>query len=144
MKLKVTKTDVWAVEIQDQPGGLAKVMESIAAAGANLQCVIARRQPDKPGTGVAFVTPLTGKKVLAAAATVGFQETQRIATLQVEGPDRPGLGAQLAKAVAGAGVNLRGLTAIALGRRFVGYLGFDSGDDANKAAGALRAWARQA
>ena len=64
MALKVTKTDVWAVEIKDQPGGLAKVMETIAAAGANLQCVIARRRPDKPGTGVAFVSPLKGKKVL--------------------------------------------------------------------------------
>lgn len=139
MALKVTKTDVWAVEIQDQPGGLAKVMETIAAAGANLQCVIARRQPDKPGTGVAFVTPLTGPKVLAAAATVGFQEGRRIATLKVEGSDRPGMGAQLAKAIAGAGVNLRGVTAVALGRQFVGYFGFDSWDAADKAAAALKA-----
>jgi hypothetical protein len=138
MALKVTKTDVWAVEIQDQPGGLAKVMETIAAAGANLQCVIARRQLDKPGTGVAFVTPLTGEKVLAAAATVGFKETQRIATLKVEGPDRPGLGAQMAKAIAGAGVNLRGVTAVAMGRKFVGYFGFDNWDAADKAAEALK------
>jgi hypothetical protein len=139
MALKVTKTDVWAVEIQDQPGGLAKVMETIAAAGANLQCVIARRQPDKPGTGVAFVTPLTGEKVLAAAATVGFKETQRIATLKVEGPDRPGMGAQMAKAIAGAGVNLRGVSAVAMGPKFVSYFGFDNWDDANKAAEALKA-----
>jgi hypothetical protein len=138
MALKVTRTDVWAVEIQDQPGGLAKVMETIAAAGANLQCVIARRQPDKPGTGVVFVTPLTGEKVLAAAATVGFKETQRIATLKVEGPDRPGLGAQMAKAIAGAGVNLRGVSAVAMGRQFVGYFGFDNWDDATKAAAALK------
>jgi hypothetical protein len=139
MSLKVTKTDVWAVEIQDQPGGLAKVMETIAAAGANLQCVIARRQPDKPGTGVAFVTPLAGAKVLAAAATVGFQETRRIATLKVEGPDRPGIGAKMAKAIAGAGVNLRGVSAVVLGRQFVGYFGFDNGADADKAAAALTA-----
>ncbi len=32
MALKVTKTDVWATEIQDQPGGLAKVMGTIASA----------------------------------------------------------------------------------------------------------------
>ncbi len=143
MAMKVTKTDVWAVEIQDQPGGLAKVMEGIAGAGANLQCVIARRQPDKPGTGVAFVTPLKGKKVLAAAAAAGFTETQRIATLRVEGADRPGVGAQIAQAVAAAGVNLRGVSAVALGNKFVSFLGFDTWDDANRAATALRALSRK-
>ncbi len=143
MAMKVTKTDVWAVEIQDQPGGLAKVMEGIAGAGANLQCVIARRQADKPGTGVAFVTPLKGKKVLAAAAAAGFTETQRIATLRVEGVDRPGAGAQIAKAVADAGVNLRGVSAVALGNKFVSFLGFDTWDDANRAAAALRALSRK-
>jgi len=143
MALKVTKTDVWAVEIQDQPGGLAKVMDPIAAAGANLECVIARRQADKPGTGVAFVSPLKGKKVLAAAAAAGFQEAQRVATVRVEGTDRPGLGAQMAKVVAEAGVNVRGVSAMALGRKFVTYLGFDNWDDANKAAAALRAWGRK-
>ena len=143
MALKVTKTDVWAVEIQDQPGGLAKVMEAIAGAGADLQCVIARRQPDKPGTGVAFVTPIKGKKVLAAATAAGFQETQRIATLRVEGPDRPGAGAHLAQAIAEAGVNLRGISAVALGSKFVGYLGFDNWGDAHRAAAALRALGRK-
>lgn len=143
MALKVTKTDVWAVEIQDQPGGLAKVLEAIAGAGANLQCVIGRRQPDKPGTGVAFVTPIQGKKALAAATTAGFQETQRIATLRVEGPNRAGVGAHLAQTIAQAGVNLRGISAVALGTKFVGYLGFDNWGDANRAAAALRASARK-
>jgi hypothetical protein len=143
MALKVTKTDVWATEIQDQPGGLAKVMETIAGAGANLECVIARRQPDKPGTGVVFITPLRGKKLLAAAATVGFNEAQRVATLKVEGGDRPGLGAQLAQAVGAAGVSMRGVSAAAVGRKFVAYLGFDNWDAANKAAAAIKALARK-
>jgi hypothetical protein len=143
MKLNVTSTEAWVVEIKDQPGGLARVLERIAAAGANLQCVIARRQPDKPGAGVAFVSPLKGRKVLAAAAAAGFKETRRIASLRVEGPDRPGVGAQMAKVVANAGVNLRGVTAVGLGSKFVVYFGFDRGDDAARAAGALRAWARR-
>jgi len=141
MALKITKTDVWAVEIQDQPGGLAKVMQAIGAAGADLQCVIARRQPDKPGTGVVFVSPLTGDKVRAAATAAGFRETQRVASLRVEGPDRPGLGAQMTQAIGNAGVNLRGISALALGRKFVAFLGFDSAADADKAAAVLEAWA---
>jgi predicted amino acid-binding ACT domain protein len=143
MALKVTKTQMWAVEIQDQPGGLGKVLATIAEAGANLECVIGRRLADKPGAAVAFVTPLRGKKVLAAAAAVGFQEAQPIATLKVEGADRPGLGAQLTKAVGEAGVSMRGLSAAVVGRQFVCYLGFDNQDDANKAAAALRALARK-
>jgi hypothetical protein len=143
MALKVTKTDVWAAEIQDQPGGLAQVMATIAGAGANLECVIARRQPDKPGTGVVFITPLRGKKLLAAAATVGFSESQRVATLKVEGGDRPGLGAQIAQAVGAAGVNLRGVSAAVVGRKFIAYLGFDHRDDADKAAAAIRSLGRK-
>jgi len=143
MTLKVTKTDVWMAKIQDQPGGLAKVMKTIAGAGANLECVIARRQPGQPGAGVVFVTPLKGRRPLAAATAAGFKTTQRIATLKVEGGDRPGLGAQLAQAVGAANVNLRGLTAAALGRKFVCYLGFDNWRDANRAATAIRALGRK-
>jgi hypothetical protein len=143
MALKVTKTQMWAVEIQDQAGGLAKLLGAIAEAGASLECVIARRMPDKPGAAVAFVTPLRGKKVLAAAATAGFQEAQPIATVKVEGGDRPGLGAQIAKAVGEAGVSARGLSAAVVGRQFVCYIGLDNQDDADKAAAAIRALARK-
>jgi hypothetical protein len=143
MALKVTKTDVWAAEIRDQPGGLAKVMGKIASTRANLECVIARRQPDKPGTGVVFISPLTGKKALAAAAKVGFHETWRIATVKVEGGDRPGLGAKIAQAVGAADISMRGLSAATVGRRFVAYLGFDSWEDAIKAAAAIKAMDRK-
>lgn len=52
MTLKITKTHVWATDIEDRPGGLADVLESIASAGASLECLIARRQAEKPGKGV--------------------------------------------------------------------------------------------
>ena len=45
MALKVTKVDVWAGEMQDQPGGLAQILEALASARASVDCVIARRQP---------------------------------------------------------------------------------------------------
>jgi hypothetical protein len=61
----------------------------------------------------------------------------------VEGGDRPGLGAQLAQAVGAAGVSMRGVSAAAVGRKFVAYLGFDNWDAANKAAAAIKALARK-
>lgn len=138
MALKVTKVKVWAANIEDKPGGLAKVLEALAGAGANLQCAIARRSPDKPGQGVVYVTPVRGKKVEAAAASAGLAPAGNIATLKIEGPDKPGVGARIARAVADAGINARGLSAAVVGKQFVAYIGFDSEADADKAAAAVR------
>ena len=143
MALKVTKTDVWVAEIEDQPGGLAAVTGVLADAGASLEFAVARRQAEKPGKGLVFVTPLKGKKLLDAAASAGFHKSARIATLKVEGNDRRGMGTQIARAVADAGVNMRGLSGAVIARKFVCYLAFDNQEDANKAAVALRAFARK-
>lgn len=143
MILKVTKTEVCAANIEDRPGGLATCLEALAGAGANLECVIARRHGSKPGTTVVFVTPLKGKKVQRTAGTLGFRAAQRIATLKVEGADRRGIGASIARAVGNAGVNMRGASGAVVGRKFVCYLGFDSSDSANKAAAAIKALGRK-
>ena len=141
MALKVTKTDVWAAKIKDKPGALGTIMKTLAKAGANLECAIARRQPEKPGTGVVFLTPLKGRKVLAAARACGFRGAHRVATLKVEGADRRGIGAKIAQAVGAAGVNMRGLSAAVVDRKFITYLAFDTRQDAAKAAKALKALA---
>ena len=141
MSLTVTKIDVWAAQIEDKPGGLAKILGALAGAGANLECVVARRDPSKPGKGVAFITPIKGANVLKAAKAEGLALGQTLATLKVEGNDAPGIGSRITSAVADAGVNLRGLSATVIGRKFVVYLGFDGKAEADKAARALRALA---
>ena len=138
MALKVAKMKVWVAEIKDQPGGLAACLDTLAKAGANLECLIARRQTNRPRTGAVFLTPLAGRKVLTAAASLGFHAAQRIATLRVEGDNRPGIGASIARAAGSVGVNMRGTTALVIGRKFVCYLGFDRASDATKAAQAIR------
>jgi hypothetical protein len=42
------------------------------------------------------------------------------------------------RAIADAGINVRGVSALALGRQFAAYIGFDSAADAAAAAKALR------
>jgi len=138
MALQVTKVDVWAGEMNDQPGGLAQILEQLADGGADVECVIARRQPDKPGTGTAFISPISGSRAQKAATTAGLSKAANIATLRVEGPDKPGLGGRLTRAVADAGVNTRGVSAAVMGNKFVAYFGFDSADDANRAAKAIK------
>jgi hypothetical protein len=89
MALKVTKVSVWAASIQDQPGGLAVKLRALADAGANLEFVIARRAPDRPGQGVVFVTPLKGARQTRAAAAMGFGITNSLHSLRVQGADQP-------------------------------------------------------
>jgi len=138
MALKVTQTEVWAASIQDKPGGLAEKLEALAKTGAALDFVIARRSPDKPGMGVLFVAPLKGDKAVQAAKAAGFARTDSLHSVRIEGPDQAGLGARLTRKLADAGINLRGLSAAAIGDRFVCYLALDSAADADKAADLLK------
>jgi hypothetical protein len=84
------------------------------------------------------LTPLKGAAQTRAAKKVGFGRTESLHSLRVEGPDKPGLGAKMTQALAGAGINLRGLSAAAIGKRCVVHLAFDSAADANKAARLLK------
>jgi hypothetical protein len=138
VELSITRVDVWAASIEDQPGGLAKKLEALATAGAKLEFVIARRAPDKPGTGVVFLTPLKGPAQIRAAKNAGFEKTTALHSVRIEGMDKAGLGAQITRALAEAGINLRGLSAAAIGKRFIGHLALDSAADATKAAGIMR------
>ena len=138
MALNVTRADVWAGSIEDRPGGLAEKLAALAEAGAKLEFVIARRASERPGTGVVFLTPLTGAAQVRAAKKAGLEKTKSLHSLRVEGPDQPGLGAKMTQALAQAGINLRGLSAAAIGRRCVVHLALDSTADAALAARLLK------
>lgn len=133
MNLIVERADVWAAPLQDRPGGLADVLESLKDAGADLDFIVARRDSKEPGKGVAFVTPLRGDAEVAAAAEVGFNVANSIHSVRIEGANERGLAAELVRTLAAQGINLRSLAAAELGARFVMYIGFDSEQDAKKA-----------
>ncbi len=137
MALNVRQVKVWSASIDDRPGGLAQKLDLLAKAGANLEFVIARRTPEQPGKGVVFVTPLDGEAVKAAQAA-GFNVSDSLHSVRVEGPDEPGLGAKLTAALAHAGINLRGLSAAAIGNRMVCHLALDTSSDALKAVEGLQ------
>ena len=138
MGLKVSNVDVWAATIEDRTGGLAEKLAPLSAAGASLEFVIARRTPEQPGKGVVFVTPLQGGEQVKAATDAGFLRSGSLHSVRIEGPDRPGLGGMMAKALANAGINLRGLSAAAIGRKFVCYLALDTAEDAERAVRTLK------
>ena len=139
MAMKVAKVDVWVAPMKDCSGALAEKLAAVSAAGADLAFVIARRAPEKPGTGVVFLTPLKGAKQLAAARKAKLRKTRSLHSVRVEGPDKPGLGAKMTCALAEAGINLRGLSAASIGKNCVVFFAFDKAADATKAVRLLKA-----
>lgn len=138
MLLKANRVDTWAASVEDRPGSLAEKLNALAGAGANLEFVIARRAPEKPGTGVVFAAPIQGAPQIRVAKEVGFAKATTIHTVRVEGPNKPGHGVNIAQAVAAKGINLRGFTAAAIGNKFVAYLSLDTAADAAKALRVLK------
>ena len=132
MDLDAQRVDVWAATIDDRPGGLAEKLAPLAEAGANLEFVISRRSPEKPGKGVVFLTPLHGYAQTTAAERAGFAITQHSHSVRVEGENRPGVGAEVTKMLGDAGINLRGLSAGVLGTTFIMHLALDSEADADR------------
>ena len=137
MPLKVTKADVWAATIEDRAGGTADQLEGLAKSGANLEMLLARRTAEAPGKGVLFVTPLKGK-AMKAAEGAGMGRPQNIHSIRIEGGDKPGLGSKIARALGDAGINFRGMSALAMGKKFVSFVALDSAEDQAKAIATLR------
>ena len=138
MAYSVKKVDVWAGEIADRPGGLASTLAAMSKAGATIEFVVARRSPEKPGTGVVFLPQIKGVKQKTTAQQAGLGTSESLQSLRLEGPDRAGLGARMMYALAAAGINVRGISAAALGRRAVSYLAFDSAADSDAAVRILK------
>ena len=138
MRVDVSHVDVWAASMDDRPGALAEKLDALAQADIDLEFIIARRAPEKPGTGVVFVTPIKGPRQIRAARKAGFEKTKSLHGIRVATGNKPGFGAELTMRLGEAGINLRGLSGAAIGNRAIFHLAFDSSDDASKAKRLLK------
>jgi len=134
MGFKLDRVHVWSGEVADRAGGVASKLSALAQGGANLEFILTRRQPDRPGTGVLFVAPISGPAQVRAARAAGLAETHDPVVLRVEGDNQAGLAHRLTQHWAMAGISMEGLTMAVLGSKFVGFAAFDTVADANKAA----------
>ena len=75
MGFKLDRIHVWSGEIPDQPGAMSTKLAPLAQAGANLEFILTRRQPNSPGCGVLYVAPVTGAASVPRQRTVPL--TQR-------------------------------------------------------------------
>jgi hypothetical protein len=138
MPWKIDKVDVWSGEIRDEVGGVAAALRPLVAAGADFSFVIARRRPEKPGSGIVFFSGLRGSKQTRAAESAGFAKSTSVIGLRLEAPDKPGLLQDVVTTLATAEINVRGVTASVGGTRCVMLLAFDDPADRDKAARLLR------
>lgn len=136
MAYTIRKVEVWAADILNRPGTLARVLEALARAGASLEFLVARRVTEN--TSRVFVAPLKGNKQKRAAGDVGLVPAAGMHSIRIEGPDRPGLGVQMTRSVAAAGINIRGASAATIGRKSVFYMAFKTEAEGQAAAKAIR------
>jgi len=134
MRFRLDRVHVWAGEVEDTAGGVAGKLAVLAQAGANLAFVFTQRRPDRPGTGILYVAPLSGPDQLKAAKAAGLHEVRDPVVLRVEGDNEAGLAHRLTQQWAMAGISFQGLTMAVVNGKFVGYAMFDTVADSNKAA----------
>ena len=124
MAMTVKRITLWRADVDNHPGALARTLEPLAQAGADLRLVMGYRLPQTPERAAIELYPVSGKRATAAAAQAGLAEGRDIPCLLVEGDNRPGLGAAMARALADAGINIAFLVAQVLGRKFTATFGF--------------------
>jgi hypothetical protein len=137
MPVTVKKITLWRSEVANRPGMLASALGPLAQAGADLKVVMGYRFPGDETRGAVELYPVTGRRAQDAARSAGLSDSG-IPTLLVDGEDRPGTGAAIARAIAEAGINLAFFVAQVVGRRYAAVIGFDSEADARKAAPLIR------
>jgi hypothetical protein len=137
MAVTIKKVVLWRHEVDNKPGMLVAALEPLATAGADLHIVMGYRYPGNESRAAIELYPVSGKKVTAAAKAAGLTVSS-IPTLLVEGDNRAGLGATTARALADAGINLSFLVAQVIGRKYSALFGFETAQDASKAAALLK------
>jgi hypothetical protein len=137
MAVTVKKITVWRTEVDNRTGALARLLEGLTAARGSLDVVMGYRVPGQHERAVIEVWPVSGKKLSQAAGAAGLRPSET-PTLLVQGYDRPGLGHAMARALAGAGINMVFLVAQVIGRRYSAVFGFESAADADRSVGLLK------
>lgn len=137
MPVTVKRITLWRKELEHKAGTLARTLEPLADAGADLQIVMGYRYPGENMKAAVELYPVGNKKTTQAAQGAGLAASG-IPVLLVEGDNRAGLGHSIAKAIAEAGVNVDFLVAQVIGRKYAAVVGFANDADAVKAAALIK------
>jgi len=137
MPVTVKHITLWRTEVENKPGVLARTLEALAAAGADLHVVMGYRYPGGGEKAAIEVYPVASKKSVAAAQAAELSASS-IPTLLVEGDNKPGLAHAVAKALGDTGINVGFVIAQVVGHRYSAVVGFEKEVDANNAAALIK------
>ncbi len=137
MAVTVKRITLWRSEVENKAGTLARTLKPLADAGASLQVVMAYRLPGEPPRAAIELSPVSGKKSQAAAMAARLDRSS-IPTILAMGDDRPGLGSEIAEAMAGAGINVSFLVMQVIGRKYSAVYGFETEEEAQIATNLIR------
>jgi hypothetical protein len=133
--MAIRKITVHAVQIEDKPGSLHKLLAKAAADGVDLNCLSACACSG--GSAMAYLSAKNPEALKACAIKAGV-EVKELAGFMLTGDDTPGAAAEALKPLADAGVN--GVAAAAMvcngGYGMVVIVDASDADSAAKALGA--------
>lgn len=137
MAISVKGITLWRREVDNRPGALARTLEPLASAGADLKVLMAYRYPGEEGRAAIELYPVSGKKATAAAQAAGLAATS-IPTLLVQGDNRAGQAYAATRAIADAGISLNFFLAQVIGEKYSAVLGFETEADAQRASSLIK------
>ena len=68
MAVTVKRITLWRADVDNHPGALARTLEPLAQAGADLRLVMGYRLPQTPERAAIELYPVSGKRATAATA----------------------------------------------------------------------------
>src|SRR5438067_11448448 len=104
MPLTVKRITLWRADVQNEPGVLSRILEPLAAAGADLQVVMGYRFPTTPERSAVELYPVSGRRTTAAAGQAGLAGSD-IPWLLGEGDHRAGRGGRVCRGLGGGGLH---------------------------------------
>lgn len=137
MAISVKGITLWRREVDNRPGALARTLEPLASAGADLKVLMGYRYPGEEGRAAIELYPVSGKKATAAAQAAGLAATS-IPTLLVQGDNRAGQAYAATRAIADAGISLNFFLAQVIGEKYSAVLGFETEADAQRASSLIK------
>ncbi len=142
MSIAIKKVTLWRTEVENKPGALSSVLTPLADAGADPQVVMGYGCPGDKQKATIEVCPVAGKKSTTATSKAGLAES-KIATLLVQGDNRPGMAHAIAQAIGEAGLNVTLFLAQVIDGRFSATIGLASEAAAKQATALIKKAAKK-
>jgi hypothetical protein len=139
--INIKPIQLWVLNGIDRKGLLADSTEPLVAAGTDLRVVIAYRFPAEPDRAAVCVFPVDGRSAEQVARETGFGVSDA-SWLLVQGEERRGMSARIARELADAGISPAFFGFEAMRRKFSALIGVDSNEDARTVTRTIEALAR--